>query len=103
MIAESLDHAFDDMNERVWTEARLKAEEMLGSVKTALRILGEEVLPEEKSRIDQLIVDVQSALGSGEVQRLKKANTQLDKATEPMAAQLIEKALADTQQSSRAS
>jgi molecular chaperone DnaK len=103
MIAESLDHAFDDMNERVWTEARLKAEEMLGSVKTALRILGEEVLPEEKNRIDQLIVDVQSALGSGEVQRLKKANTQLDKATEPMAAQLIEKALADTQQSSRAS
>ena len=29
MIADSLDHAFEDMNERVWTEAKLKAEEML--------------------------------------------------------------------------
>src|SRR5689334_6478510 len=28
MIADSLEHAFDDMSERVWTETRLKAEEM---------------------------------------------------------------------------
>ncbi|MFN2476461.1 MAG: Hsp70 family protein, partial [Chthoniobacterales bacterium] len=35
MISESLDHAFDDMNERIWTEAQLKAEEMLGAVESA--------------------------------------------------------------------
>jgi len=28
MIADSVEHAFDDMNERIWTEARLKAEEL---------------------------------------------------------------------------
>ena len=29
MIADSLEHAFEDMSERVWTETRLKSEEML--------------------------------------------------------------------------
>jgi hypothetical protein len=28
MISESVDFAFDDMNERIWTEAKLKAEEL---------------------------------------------------------------------------
>src|SRR4030081_2842347 len=32
MIAESLDHAFGYMSERVWTEAKLKADEMLTAV-----------------------------------------------------------------------
>ncbi len=39
MIAESLDHAFDDMNERVWTEAKLKAEEMVRAVATPFSAL----------------------------------------------------------------
>ena len=40
MISESLDHAFDDMSERVWTEAKLKAEEMLGAVEAAFERRG---------------------------------------------------------------
>ena len=37
MIADSLDHAFEDMNDRVWTEAKLKADEMIGAVESAFR------------------------------------------------------------------
>jgi molecular chaperone DnaK len=74
MISDSLEHAFDDMNERVWTEAKLKAD--------------------EKTTIEQLLAEVRAAANSGEAQRLKKANAALDKATEPMAALLVEKALA---------
>ncbi|CAN5772413.1 molecular chaperone DnaK [soil metagenome] len=91
MIADSLDHAFDDMNERVWTEAKLKAEEMLRAVETAFSILGEQISPE----VSQLLEELRAALASGDVQRLKKANAALDHATEPLAAMLVEKALAE--------
>jgi molecular chaperone DnaK len=47
MISESVDHAFEDMNERIWTEARLKAEELLPAVDQALDQLGAELSSEE--------------------------------------------------------
>jgi molecular chaperone DnaK len=95
MIAESLDHAFEDMSERVWTEAKLKAEEMIGAVESAFRVLGDRIEPAERAQIEQLLDDVRMALSSGEAQRLKHANAGLDKATEPMAAMLVESALSD--------
>ena len=36
MLADSLEHAFEDVNERVWTETRLKSDEMLGAVESAV-------------------------------------------------------------------
>lgn len=93
MIADSLDHAFEDMSERVWTEAKLKADEMLGAVESAFRALGDEIEEREKSEIAMLTAEVQSALLSGEAQRLKKATAALDRATEPLAAMLVEKAM----------
>jgi molecular chaperone DnaK len=95
MISESLDHAFEDMSERVWTEAKLKAEEMIGAVESAFRILGEGIASEEKERIEALLQELRVALAAGEAQRLKKANAALDQATEPMAALLVQKAMAD--------
>ncbi|HSH39625.1 MAG TPA: molecular chaperone DnaK, partial [Chthoniobacterales bacterium] len=89
MIADSLDHAFEDMNERVWTEAKLKADEMLGSVDHAVALVGDQISRAEKTEIDRLTSDLRHALGSGEVQRLKAANSALDKATEPLAALLV--------------
>ncbi|MFN2507767.1 MAG: molecular chaperone DnaK [Chthoniobacterales bacterium] len=99
MIAESLDHAFEDMNERVWTEAKLKAEEMIGAVETAFCRLAEQIAPEEKLRIEELLAELRAALAAGEVRRLQRANAALDKATEPMAALLLERALAETSRS----
>jgi hypothetical protein len=43
MIAESVDFAFEDMNERIWTEAKLKAEELLPAVEAALTQLGDSI------------------------------------------------------------
>jgi len=31
MLADSLEHAFEDMNERAWVEAKVKADEMLAA------------------------------------------------------------------------
>ncbi|MFL6530040.1 MAG: Hsp70 family protein [Chthoniobacterales bacterium] len=94
MIADSLDHAFEDMSERVWTEAKLKAEEMLSAVDTAFRTLGDEVGADERLRVGQLVAETRAALESGEAQRLKRATAELDKATEPIAATLVERAIA---------
>jgi molecular chaperone DnaK len=93
MIAESLDYAFDDMSERVWTEAKLKAEEMLAAVESAFHSLGREIEVDEKNRIEALAQEVRTALASGEAPRLKKTTAELDKATEPLAAILVEKAM----------
>ncbi len=94
MISESLDHAFEDMSERVWTEAKLKAEEMIAAVENAFRAMGDEIETEEKLKLGQLLTEVRLALQAGEAQRLKKATTALDHATEPLAARLVERAMA---------
>ncbi|MBA3273410.1 MAG: molecular chaperone DnaK [Chthoniobacterales bacterium] len=95
MISESLDHAFEDMNERVWTEAKLKAEEMIRAVQTAFTILAENIPLPQKTEVQGMLTELREALDSGEVQRLKRANAALDEATEPLAALLLEKALAE--------
>jgi molecular chaperone DnaK len=93
MIAESVDHAFEDMSERVWTEAKLKAEEMLPSVRNALVLVGAGLSDEEKTRIERLMGAVEEALQSQEPQRLKKATAALDEGTQRLATLLIERAM----------
>jgi molecular chaperone DnaK len=93
MIASSLEHAFDDMSERVFTEARLKAEEMLPAVRAALDQLGDAVDAPSRESIARLMAEVQSALDSREVQRLKRANAALDEGTQHIATLLIEQAM----------
>jgi molecular chaperone DnaK len=94
MIADSLEHAFDDMSERVWTEAKLKSEEMLVAVERALTLAGELLADEERERIVQLAEEVRHALGSHAAPRLKAANAALDAATQGLAALLVEQAIA---------
>ncbi len=94
MIADSLDHAFEDMSERVWTEAKLKAEEMIAAVESAFGVLENEISANEKLTLEQMLGELRLAMQSGEAQRLQKATTALDHATEPLAAMLVERALA---------
>jgi molecular chaperone DnaK len=96
MIAESLDHAFDDMNERVWTEAKLKADEMIRGLEQAFALLGSQVTDEDRCGIEPLLADVRAALATKDASRLKKANAALDTASEPLAAMLVEKAMAES-------
>jgi hypothetical protein len=57
-------------------------------------MIGDDISADEKATIERLLGDVRAAVDSGEAQRLKKANAALDNATEPLAAMLVEKALA---------
>jgi molecular chaperone DnaK len=93
MISESLDHAFDDMSERVWTEARLKAEEMLGAVEAAFAQVGDEIDSGEREKIQTAATNVREALGTSDARKLQAANATLDDATQGLAAILVEKAM----------
>jgi len=93
MIASSLEHAFDDMSERIFTEASLKAAEMLPAVRAALDQLGDAVDAETRQSIHALMAEVESALATREVQRLKKANAALDEGTQQIATLLVERAM----------
>jgi molecular chaperone DnaK len=93
MISESLEHAFDDMSERVWTEAKLKAEEMLAAVEAAFAQLGDAIDPAEKEKIERAAAQVREALVTHDARRLQTANSALDDATQGLAAAIVEKAM----------
>jgi molecular chaperone DnaK len=94
MISESLEHAFEDMSGRVFTEARLKSDELLPAVRRALDAFGGALSGDERSAITAQMAEVESAIASGEAQRLKRANAALDEGTQRLATLLIEQAMA---------
>lgn len=93
MLAGSLEHAFEDMDARIFTEARLKAEEMLPAVEAAFEQLGSELSPQEIGEIRAKASEVKSAMESKETIRLKQAIAALDNATQTLATKLLEKAM----------
>jgi molecular chaperone DnaK len=93
MLSDSLEHAFEDVNERIWTETRIKSEEMLAAVDSALQLIGDGIDASEKSLIRVRADQVRSALEARELTKLKQANDALDAATQRLAAMIIEKAV----------
>ena len=93
MIAGSVEHALDDMRERVWTEAKLKADELLPAVDDALLLAGDWLDEREKSLILEKRAEVLAALPAGDANRLKMAVKNLDSATEELAARILENAM----------
>ena len=91
MVGESVEHAFEDMAERVFTEAKLKAEELLPAVE---QVLGLDVVEEsERGEIREAVVEVRRAMEAGEANPLKAAVQRLDQLTEVVAARMVEKAM----------
>jgi molecular chaperone DnaK len=98
MIAESVEYAFEDMNERVWTEAKLKAEELLPAVDAALMQFGDAVSDDERSAIMNAAEKVRISLYAQEhdPKALKSANQELDDATQELAVRLVERAMEES-------
>jgi molecular chaperone DnaK len=97
MIAESVDHAFEDMSERVWTETAIKSNELLPAVKSALTLVGDQLTQEDKQEIEALVAAVSEALDSKDIQRLKSANAALDQGTQHLATLLIDRAMSEAE------
>jgi molecular chaperone DnaK len=93
MLEDALEHAFDDMNQRAFTEAKLKAQEMLPSVAKALGLAGDSLDADERERIERGVRDVQGALRGEGAELLKRSVAELDDATQRLAAVLMERAM----------
>ncbi len=91
MVSESIEHAFTDMAERVFTEAKMKAEELLPAVDAVLS--QGLALDAERGEIESAAAAVRAALAGGVANPLKSAVQRLDAATEALAARLIEQAM----------
>ncbi|MDB4370037.1 Hsp70 family protein, partial [Akkermansiaceae bacterium] len=92
MVSESVEFAFEDMNARVFEEARLKAEELLPAVGIALEQAGGFLSEEEIAVIQDARNRVERAIGDRQVAKLKASVEQLDEVTESLAAMLVQKA-----------
>jgi molecular chaperone DnaK len=93
MLGDSLENAFEDMDERIFTEARLKADEMLPAIDSALAQLGDGVSADVRTAILELAGKARAAIESRATGELKKHLRELDLLTEPLAATLLEKAM----------
>lgn len=91
MVSESVEYAFEDMAERVFTEARLKAEELLPAVEAVIK--QDLVEKEEKAAIIEAASMVRTCLQKGDANPLKAAVQKLDQATEALAARMVERAM----------
>ena len=93
MVNESIEHAFDDMNERLFAEAKMKSDELIPAVEEGLKMLAEDLASQEINEINLKLGTLKKALKENCPKDLKNANEALDKATEPLAVLIIEKAL----------
>jgi len=91
MLADSLEHAFEDMDDRQFAEAKLKADEMLPAIEVALASV--EVDPAELQTIREAEQAVRKAIENRSLQKLKFSLARLDDATQSLAARLMEKAM----------
>ena len=98
MIGDSLAYAFEDMSERVWTETRLKAEEMLERARQSSAVRRRSPQPRRRGQqIERNASEVRAALETHETPRLKAANAALDDATQELAALILEQAMSATE------
>ncbi len=91
MVGESVEFAFEDMSERIFTEAKMKADELLPAVEMILE--QGFVEEEERAEIEKAVSKVKSAMVIGNANALKAAVKTLDESTEAAAARLVERAM----------
>ena len=93
MISDSVDHAWADMHERQWTEASLKADELLTALDAALPAAGDALSDSDRAAITSAADAVRTARSTSDLNALKAANAALDAATESLAAIIVERAM----------
>jgi molecular chaperone DnaK len=93
MIADSVEHAFDDFHGRRLVEAKLKANELRPAVKHALESVGGEISEDERADIERGVEDLDRALAGESLPALQEATAALDDATQSLATILMERAM----------
>ena len=93
MLADSLEHAFEDRDARILTEARLKAEEMLPAVESALKQLEGELDSTTEQEIRTASANLAAAMKENNLNFLQQQLRNLDEMTQTLATMLVERAM----------
>jgi len=99
MIEESVEHAFDDIEERRWIEARLRAEQTSEATSRGLEAYGCELPEDQRAEIETSLVEVKALLAEKEkggavtAAALKESNAKLDLATQPLAELMMDRVM----------
>lgn len=93
MLADSLEHAFEDRDARIFTEARLKAEEMLPAVEKALQELAGELDLSTEQEIRAAAANLAEAIKQNDLDFLQQELRNLDEMTQTLATMLVEKVM----------
>jgi len=93
MVAESVEHAFEDMAERQLIETRMKAGRLLKAAGAALAAVGDGASAEEQATIMSAMGRLERAVAEAPLHELKPAIQDLDKLTQGLAEKLMEKTL----------
>ena len=101
MIEESVEHAFDDIEDRRWIEARLRAKQTTAATRKGLESLGDELEEDQRGAIESALASVESLLARREngdavtAAQLREANSKLDAATQPLAGLMMDRVMAE--------
>jgi molecular chaperone DnaK len=93
MVAESVEHAFDDLAQRQWIETKIKSGTMLVATRKALAQVGALIVPEEVKEIEVLMHNVEAALEKENLADLKASNAALDQGTAALADLMMDLAM----------
>jgi len=97
MIEESVEHAFDDIEDRRWIEAKLRAEQTTDATRKGLEAYGSELPEYQRTGIKTALAEVAALLAEKENGRmvtavdLKEVNAKLDSATQPLAELMMDR------------
>jgi molecular chaperone DnaK len=100
MVEESVEHAFDDLQARQWTEAKLRAQETVIATHKGLAECAGEMDDARQASVDialrtvaELMAGEDAECGVGDAAKLKAALDRLDQVTQPLADLLMDKAM----------
>ncbi|NJK90940.1 MAG: Hsp70 family protein [Blastochloris sp.] len=93
MVAASVEHALEDMQERRWVEAEQKAKRLLGVTEKALVQAEGRAEPEMLEPVRKALARLKGALESRDLGALKTAMKDLDQQSQPLAQWLMDWAM----------
>ena len=99
MIEESVEHAFDDIEERRWIEARLRAEQTIDATRNGLEVYGSELPEKQRTEIKSAMAEVAALFAKKETggkisaNSLKESNSRLDLVTQPLAELMMDRVM----------
>ena len=102
MVEDSFTHAEADVNARLLIETRTEAETVMNHVRRALAQGGHLMSAEERSLITGALDALRAVEESGDREAIRERTIELNRATEPLAQRMMDKALRDAVTSRRA-